>query len=390
VTAAFDVLARAQRRAPAVVADLLALPWVGSWAARCTRRIQGDAARPGPAPVRADVGYLGALAAVAAARAGVDADLTTPVRHGRVALPGWGAALVAATDFEPARLVVREGRVMVAAGADRVAVPVDTGRDAGHWLGLRRLDGTCDGRAIRVLLDDLDPFRDFHHHPVAGRLPAGEVAGWQALFAGAWRLLVRHAPARADEIGAGVSALVPLSVQQAAGASATSEHTFGGFALTRPVSAAAFAATMVHEFQHSKMSAILRVVPLYDRAAGGRFYAPWRPDPRPVGGLVQGVYAFLAVADLWGALRAAPELRATAEREFATLREQVRHALGALARSGCLTPAGESFHARMGAALDGMLAEPVPAAVARRARRRLRHDRIGWHLRNRVVPGTRP
>src|SRR5436190_2121056 len=83
-------------------------------AAGRTRRIHGSrgtlldekvqqGAPASPAPVRADVGHLGALAAVAAARAGVHADLTTPVRHGRVALPGWGAALVAATDLAPAR-----------------------------------------------------------------------------------------------------------------------------------------------------------------------------------------------------------------------------------------------------------------------------------------------
>jgi hypothetical protein len=85
-------------------------------------------------------------------------------------------------------------------------------------------------------------------------------------------------------------------------------------------------------------------------------------------------------------MRAAPGLREQAEQEFADLREQVRHAHAALVRSGCLTPAGEVFHARMGVALDAMLAEPVPAAVGRRARRRLAHNRLAWHVRNRVLP----
>jgi len=62
---------------------------------------------------------------------------------------------------------------------------------------------------------------------------------------------------------------------------------------------------MVHEFQHSKL------------------WAPWRTDPRPLGGLLQGVYAFLGVADTWRALAARPALGDLAMREFAEAREQV-------------------------------------------------------------------
>ena len=32
-----------------------------------------------------------------------------------------------------------------------------------------------------------------------------------------------------------------------------------------------------------------------------RVYAPWRPEPRPVVGLLQGVYAHLGIARFWGA-----------------------------------------------------------------------------------------
>ena len=89
---------------------------------------------------------------------------------------------------------------------------------------------------------------------------------------------------------------------------------------------------MVHEFQHSKL------------------WAPWRTDPRPLGGLLQGVYAFLGVADTWRALAARPALGDLAMREFAEAREQVDVALGELTGAGALTPAGEVF-------VDGGLAQ---------------------------------
>ena len=99
---------------------------------------------------------------------------------------------------------------------------------------------------------------------------------------------------------------------------------------------------MVHEFQHSKL------------------WAPWRTDPRPLGGLLQGVYAFLGVADTWRALAARPALGDLAMREFAEAREQVDVALGELTGAGALTPAGEVFVDGLRTAADALLAEPLP------------------------------
>ena len=38
------------------------------------------------------------------------------------------------------------------------------------------------------------------------------------------------------------------------------------------------AVTLVHEFQHSKLSAVLDIVPLYDNGSGRTFFAPWARD----------------------------------------------------------------------------------------------------------------
>ncbi len=43
----------------------------------------------------------------------------------------------------------------------------------------------------------------------------------------------------------------------------------------------------------------MHLVPLvrYDRTE--TYYAPWRPDPRPAHGLLQGAYAYLGVTEFW-------------------------------------------------------------------------------------------
>ena len=124
------------------------------------------------------------------------------------------------------------------------------------------------------------------------------------------------------------------------------------------------AETLVHETQHLKLCALLDLVELARPDDGQRYYAPWRPDPRPIGGLLQGAYAFLGVSGFWREQRQAapePEARQRAHAEFARWRDGVATAASILLRSGQLTSAGETFVATMAEVLDEWLREPVPA-----------------------------
>ena len=38
---------------------------------------------------------------------------------------------------------------------------------------------------------------------------------------------------------------------------------------------------------------------LFDPADSATYQVPWRPDPRPVDGVLNGTYAYLAVGELW-------------------------------------------------------------------------------------------
>ncbi|MEV4350263.1 HEXXH motif-containing putative peptide modification protein, partial [Actinoplanes sp. NPDC049596] len=238
----------------------------------------------------------------------------------------------------------------------------------------------------RLALDDVDPYRGGHHAPAAPRLSEAEVARWRAVFADGWELIDTYAPERAAELAAGLRTLVPLSRTDAHSArSATISDAYGAFGLTLPSDGAEFAVMLVHEFQHSKLSGVLAVVPMVAPDSAELHFAPWRTDPRPVGGLFQGVYAFLGIADLWRRLRAHPTLAETAEREFATVREQVRWGLDSLAGSRALNPAGRRFTDGMRAAFDDLDAVALPPAVVEQASRQLRETHSGWQSRNAAV-----
>jgi HEXXH motif-containing protein len=239
-----------------------------------------------------------------------------------------------------------------------------------------------------VSMEDTDPYRDAYHAPPSQRLPDQQYEQWQALFEDAWELLGELLPERAAEMANGLRSLVPLKDDGSGAArSGTARDSIGAAGLTRPTSAADFAVTLVHEFQHSKLSAVLDLHSLYIDGGKERHFAPWRVDARPTSGLMHGVYAFLGVADAWRALRAAPSLDLVAAQQFATTREQVRVALTSLEQSFELTPNGRRFVQGMRGALDRLLAESLPDAMIRDARRALAERRASWDRRHPGLTG---
>jgi uncharacterized protein len=374
-----EALDRSRRQQQERFGEILGAPLVGAWAAIVTRAMRrGNAAT-------ADFGQLGAVAVVAAAAAGVDAVADIPTRNGNAAVPGLGAARfdMAGGTEGTATLTARDGRLTVQSGRTVVEVSSECGQGNPQWTPLRWLSGEVGQRRCRLRLDDLDPYRHGHHAPPASRLPAAEVDRWRVLFGEAWQLLAEHLPGRADEIASGLQTLVPLIQEDDRSArSATIRDAFGVFGLTRPPCAAEFAVTLVHEFQHSKLSGILDIIPLTDPADPSLYFAPWRVDPRPLAGLLQGVYAFVGVADTWRALRAVDAVAIRAEANFAEARLQVDRGLSSVEMSGGLTQAGRTLAANLRAVTDAMLAEPVPPTVAADAERALDRTRQLWLARN--------
>lgn len=363
-------LERARASSPRAYGAVLGAPLVGGWAGIAARAAGQGALQ------RADLLHLGALAVVACAEAGVPAEVRVPVHRDLAVLPGWGAA--AAGPIHEATARTDGTSVWVDGAARTVLVPRPPDTAAGGWLPVRTLTATAAAATITVSLDDLHPYRHGHHVPPAVRLADDEVARWQALFRPAWSLLAAHLPERAAELSAGLRTLVPLVDDAKAARSATIRHAFGVFGLSRPPSPEEFAVTMVHEFQHSKLSALLDLVPLTAPGDQARYFAPWRRDPRPLAGLLQGVYAFAGVADTWRALRSADGLGEHAEAQFAAVRLQVDRGLTAIERSDALTSAGVRLTERLRATTDRLLAEPLPPGVRVEAERNLERRHRRW------------
>ena len=362
-----ELLERARDTDPGRFRAVIGAPLVGGWTAIACRAAEQGAVAP------ADLAHLSALALVAAAGAGIDATADIPAHRGLAVLPGLGAFDAGGA---PSMRVDTSGGRLFGFGADGV---MEAGGDRG-WLPVWRLTADAAGQRIAVGLDDLHPYRHGHHVPPANRLTAAEADRWREPFAQAWTMLAGRLPERASELRAGLETLVPLvQTDPRSARSATIRHAFGVFGLTRPAGPADFAVTLVHEFQHSKLSAVLDLVRLTDPDDERRYFAPWRTDPRPLPGLLQGVYAFAGVADTWRALRG--EVPAATAR-FAETRLQVDRGLTAIEESAALTAEGAAFVAALRRTADRLLAEPVPAAEARAAEETLARLHLAWQDRN--------
>jgi HEXXH motif-containing protein len=367
---AVALLEAARSRSPEVVTDLFLEPHLGAWAAWLSRRLRGTY-EPG-SPIELDLAYLAGVAAVAAWRTGISAEVETIAGPGGVFLPTIGLLRG-----------VTPGRVTLRVDPSGIGVAGSAHTSGPDLLALRWLTVGEPPLRLRFAVDDLDPYRGRYHVPPTDRLDDDEIALWQADLDRAWRLLTEHSPGRAEELVAGLRTLVPLrSGGPGVASSATAVDAFGAVGLTLPPTVPDLAVTLVHEFQHSKLSALTDIVSLHDIEHTGRYFAPWRNDPRPVGGLVQGIYAFLGIAETWHQLVAAPTVGEMGLRYLAEIREQVEVALSTLETSGALTVDGARFAVALRVRLDRLHAIAVPADHVAQARTALRENHREWQRRN--------
>jgi uncharacterized protein len=353
---------------PGVVDEVLAHPYVRAWAERCLRT---------PGAMRADAGHLASIAAAAAIRSGTLAELDVPVTDGYVHLPTLGRLRVG--DTVTATLAARgEGDFEVRAASGKWHIEPGTKEEANQdWQPVREL--RAGGFAVR--LEDTDSYRDCHQWPVASRLTADEAAGWQAQFEEAWRLIEQAYPRYAPGVAAGLTTLLPLANDvPGREISAAARQAFGAVAAALPASGAELALLIIHEFQHVKLGALTDMFDLCDREDQRVFFAPWREDPRPLGALLQGTYAHIAVTDYWRVRRhmeTGPDALASAEL-FARWRMMTAEAIETLAGSGALTPLGARFVDGMRATVEPWLGERVPDAAAAAAERWAAGRREAW------------
>ncbi|MFD7494872.1 HEXXH motif-containing putative peptide modification protein [Streptomyces sp. NPDC059832] len=397
------LLETAERADRTAVRTVLLHPLAGPWAQRCLRGLSGSGplAGPGPGPeLRADLDHLGALAAAAAIRVGIPFTTRLAAHDGLLSLPTLGALRTAS---EAVDITFSDGDLSI---RQEVGEPLSahtqpdgtTGSADPRWLPVLALPAVQSGIGP-VPLDDVDPYRTDgsglqpHGLSAATHIDDHERKAWAESWTGAAPLLRVGGEHRLTEAAVLLRCLVPLGPppgsgpmgESAAHCSGTRREAFGAVLSSKPATPAYFASTLVHELQHTKLAALGALVPLHHEDPEPRHFAPWRSDPRPFDGLLQGAYSHIALADYWQ--RFALSARRVTHRdlawaEHARCREQVGAVLPVLAGSAALTREGRVLVNEMITLYHRLDDCPPPTGHLARAEAYVATAKVIWQQRN--------
>lgn len=376
----------AQLQAPDAIDELLLNPQVGGWAAYVMRRWRGMTR--GCPPLWVDFGGLHVLSLLAAARAGLTWRTRLPHRQGRLLLFGMGMAEF--SDIHADDLIDAEsyaGRITLAARNSRIEIFEGEPVKQPQWREARGISVGGD-LELHVCLDDLDPFRDLADPIPPEPLDDAAASRWQKLLDEAWSILCDHHRETAEAVSVGVVSLVPLPIGDARETrSASSGESFGRVMVSPPPDAVTLAVAIVHEFQHIKLGGLMHLTRLTIGDEISCLYAPWRDDPRPIGGLLQGVYAFFGIAAFWRRQRGAESGadRRLADFEYAYARSQAREGISGVRESDSLTDEGCALIDGLSACLEAWLSDVLDPMATAAMRIVADYHRAGWRIRHQVV-----
>jgi HEXXH motif-containing protein len=382
--ASWRLLARVQRKAPSALAELVRYPSVGAWATEMTTREDG----PGP---RVSPGQLTLIAAAAAIRGRVSCTVALPPSaHDStvIHLPSLGTAVLPwDSRREETTLRHHDGVTEISGPHGRLQLPSQLDSDAPGWHGLRTVRAADAGQLLRLVIDDADPFRLPGDLRPAGRLSPALREEWHRRIVGGWRVLANGHQRTAAQVASIIRSAVPLAMRDGDMRSVTSRRVFGSFGLSLPDDDVQMALTLAHEVQHAKLSALMDLVPLVTEPITGGFYAPWRPDPRPLASLLQGMYAHVEVARFWRQQRLAATGMAErwhANVEFARWRNACTQVADLLRGRPELTGCGAVFVDGMISALRAWQNDSIPPAAAAQADRLISDHKREWDARPRA------
>jgi HEXXH motif-containing protein len=220
------------------------------------------------------------------------------------------------------------------------------------------------------------------------------VTAYPAVKAAARRLsdalsrIEEYDPHIAEEVGIILSLATPLQLLSAQTSHSGSVSFIpGAFGFANLADVDRLAEMILHEFSHNKLFLLDDRDTLLEQGWHGDgwrdecYYSPWRDDPRPLKGILHGVFVFTEVAAFWASRlqrRTSAPAENIAARRFKTVFAQLEIASEVLERSAHFTPVGallfKDLRGRLGSlcglaeAIDGRTISPLYAELQKDGR----------------------
>ncbi len=103
------------------------------------------------------------------------------------------------------------------------------------------------------------------------------------------------------------------------------------------------AENLIHEFGHSRLDQLFELDDLIGNGEEERYRSPWRDDPRPVKGIVHGLFVFTRIALWYERLLASGEKHGEVRRRLTVVLRQAGEAIGVLRSHAVWTPIGQGL-----------------------------------------------
>lgn len=183
-----------------------------------------------------------------------------------------------------------------------------------------------------------------HEHRLA-RLSAAGLDRFTAVLREALVVLHSVDPEYARAVSSRIRAVVPLHrPDPKKHVSSTYSSLPGAIFLCHDEDPLLQAETLIHEARHDELNALDAAEPMF---AGpqpeARYLSPWRPDPRPLRGILLGAHAFLAVGRLLVEASGGSPRESDLKAQGLMRALQVRHALATVRAHARLSRAGEAL-----------------------------------------------
>lgn len=202
--------------------------------------------------------------------------------------------------------------------------------DEGVWLA------TADNNPERMR--DAHPDKQGNAIDLGGR----SVGEWIDSLREALGLVGEQLPDLRREMALALTMVVPVGFEPEKHLSASYRQAIGTVYLTLHPNPVVMAEALVHEHSHAKVNALMEVDPILNNHWEHSFPSPYRPDPRPMMGVLLGAHAFVAVERFLEKL-GDPAFQGHLD----DLRRKNREAVATLVRDGRPTPVGAGLIAEL-------------------------------------------
>jgi HEXXH motif-containing protein len=214
-------------------------------------------------------------------------------------------------------------------------------------------------------------------------LDAALFADWARLLKGAGRLLAEVEDRLSVPVRVLVRSIVPGDAPPGRTRSWTLMEAFGAVHVSRTISVAMMAETLVHEAGHAQLNLLLDYRRLWQLGHTlARFRSPWRTDLRRIQGMLHGLWAFHAVGEFWTLLLRegrTGEFDRLARRRLREVSLQLADAADEIAGAHELNNAGEElvrdFRRQQERLAEATALFPPPPEDAEEIRHRMRRHR---------------